>query len=59
MALRISIAKNIPDIDNPNNLLDARSFIPQELRHQMNVPLTRNIFTAQAAARPAATSGSN
>jgi len=33
MALRISIANNIPDIDSPNNLLDARSLIPQELRH--------------------------
>ena len=38
MALRTNIAKNIPDRDNPINLVVARSFMASELVAQMSVP---------------------
>jgi len=38
MALRTNIAKNIPDRDNPINLVVARSFMAGELVPRMNVP---------------------
>ena len=41
MALRIKIAKNIPDNDNPNNLVVACSLMCRELDFQCKVSGTR------------------
>ncbi len=46
MALRTNIAKNIPDKDNPINLVAARSFMARELGPSHERSMARGLFVS-------------